>query len=125
MAEDQHRSFAGDAGNFAGDDFVEDELLTTPMVWRGQEATMSSRRVRSTVASGWRRRRGIICMAGDVCAACVCLSTRLLDYFVLDSRVETYAHRGVWCGNWTRVWVVGLFPITAAFIRHNCRFWAL
>ena len=51
MAEDQDGGFAGDAGNFAGDEFVEDESPTTPMVWRGKAATMSSRRVISTLKS--------------------------------------------------------------------------
>ena len=51
MTEDQYRGFARDARNFAGHEFVEDEIAHYADGLAGKLATMSSRRVRSTVGS--------------------------------------------------------------------------
>ncbi len=55
MAQNQYRRFAGNARNFTR--YKLDPTRNRPLrrlFWRGNEATMSSRRVRSTNASAWR-----------------------------------------------------------------------
>src|ERR1700691_4343439 len=89
---------------------------TTPMIWREKPATMSRRRVRSTLASDVAsdlRGAPEDDLAGRKCLRCLRVLLNQAPCWLrvsLCAPLETY-HSDVWCGNWTRACV---FIITSA-----------